>query len=149
VRKAIFALVALVFLPSSAPAQRQVDWNKVQVKTQKLDENVYLLQFLGPDGPGGNVGGNVGALISEDGITLVGCGYAPAAPKLEAASKMIADKPVKYVLNTHWHGDHSDANSYFGKTAVIIAQDNAAEEDGKRRSPLSPVSGSRSSDLHL
>ena len=127
-RKSILALVALAFLPSSVLAQRQVDWDKVQVKTQKLYENIYLLQFLGPEGPGGNVGGNVGALISEDGIILVDCGYAPAAPKLEAALKMIADKPVKYVLNTHWHGDHSEANSYFGKTAVIIAQDNARKK---------------------
>jgi cyclase len=128
VRKSVLTLVALALLPYSALAQRQIDWNKVQVKTQKLAENVYLLQFLGPDGPGGNVGGNVGALISEDGIILVDCGYAPAAPKLEAALKMIADKPVKYVLNTHWHGDHSDANSYFGKSAVIIAQDNARKK---------------------
>ena len=45
-------------------------------------------------------------------------------PKLEAAVKSISDKPVKYVLNTHWHGDHTGGNAYFGKTAVIIGQDN-------------------------
>jgi glyoxylase-like metal-dependent hydrolase (beta-lactamase superfamily II) len=138
VRKSMLALIALAFLPSSALAQRQIDWDKVQVKTQKLDENVYLLQFMGPEGPGGNVGGNVGALISEDGIALVDCGYAPAAPKLEAALKAISDKPVKYLLNTHWHGDHTGADGYFGKTAVIIAHDNARKKMEKGGGVFSP-----------
>jgi cyclase len=127
-RRSVVALAALALLPSLALAQRQVDWDKVQVKTEKLDENIYMLQFVGPEGPGGNVGGNVGALISEEGIAIVDCGYAPAAPKLEAALKAISDKPIKYVLNTHWHGDHSGANVYFGKSAVIIAHENARKK---------------------
>jgi cyclase len=141
VRKSILVLITLAFLPSSVLAQRKIDWDKVQVKAQKLDENVYMLQFIGPEGPAGNVGGNVGALISEDGITLIDCGYAPAAPKLEAALKTISDKPVKYLLNTHWHGDHTDANAYFGKTAVIVAQDNARKkmEKGGGLFPPSPA----------
>jgi cyclase len=141
VRKCIFALIALALVPSLALAQRQVDWDKVQVKTQKLDENVYLLQFLGPEGPAGNVGGNVGALVSDEGIAIVDCGYAPAAPKLEAALKSISDKPIKYVLNTHWHGDHSQANSYFGKTAIIVAHENARKkmEKGGGLFPASPA----------
>lgn len=140
-RKSIAALAALAFLPSLALAQRQIDWDKVQVKTQKLDENVYLLQFLGPDGPGGNVGGNVGALISDDGIAIVDCGYAPAAPKLEAALKAISDRPIKYLLNTHWHGDHTGADGYFGaKGTVIIAHENARKkmEKGGGLFPPSP-----------
>jgi cyclase len=140
VRKAIFILTALVFLPSLVSAQRNVDWDKVQIKTQKLDENVYLLQFLGPQGPSGNVGGNVGALISDDGIVIIDCGYAPAAPKLEAALKAISDKPIKYLLNTHWHGDHTDANVYFGKSAVIVAQDNARKKMEKGGGAFSPAS---------
>jgi cyclase len=138
VRKSIFLVVAAVFLPIFAAAQRPVEWDKVQVKTQKLDENVYLLQFLGPEVPGGNVGGNVGALISDEGIAIVDCGYAPAAPKLEAALKAISDKPVKYLLNTHWHGDHTGANVYFGKSAVIIAQDNARKKMERRRGLFPP-----------
>ena len=65
-RKLACFLIALAFLPTAVLAQRNIDWDKVQIKTQKLDENVYLLQFMGPDGPAGNVGGNVGALISDD-----------------------------------------------------------------------------------
>jgi hypothetical protein len=71
VRKSIFVLSTLAFLPSFAGAQRPIDWDKIQVKTQKLDEDIYLLQFIGPEGPGANVGGNVGALISDDGIAIV------------------------------------------------------------------------------
>lgn len=127
-RRPVLALIALAFLPVSLFAQRNVAWDSVQVKTQKLDENIYLLQFMGPEGPAGNVGGNVGALISDDGIAIVDCGYAPAAPKLEAALKAISEKPVKYLLNTHWHGDHTGANAYFGKFAVIVAQDNARKK---------------------
>jgi cyclase len=129
VRKAaVLLMIALAFLPSAVMAQRNIDWDKVQIKTQKLDENVYLLQFMGPDGPAGNVGGNVGALVSDDGVAIVDCGYAPAAPKLEAALKAISNKPIKYLLNTHWHGDHTEANSYFGKSAIIIAQENARKK---------------------
>lgn len=137
-RRVIFILASLVCLPSLVAAQRNVDWDKVQIKTQKLDENVYLLQFLGPDGPSGNVGGNVGALVSDDGIAIVDCGYAPAAPKLEAALKAISNKPIKYVMNTHWHGDHSGANIYFGKFAVIIAQDNARKKMEKGGGAFGP-----------
>jgi glyoxylase-like metal-dependent hydrolase (beta-lactamase superfamily II) len=141
VRKFILVSIALALLPSAALAQRQIDWDKVQVKTQKLDGSVYLLQFLGPEGPGGNVGGNVGALISEEGIAIVDCGYGPAAPKLEAALKAISDKPIEYLLNTHWHGDHTGANGYFGKSAVIIAHENARKkmEKGGGLFPPSPA----------
>jgi cyclase len=140
VRKSIFVLIAVALLPCSALAQRQIDWEKVQVKTQKLDENVYLLQFASPEGLGANVGGNVGALVSEDGIAIVDCGYAPAAPKLEAALRAISEKPIKYLLNTHWHGDHTGANAYFGKTAVIIAQDNARKKMKKGGGLFGPSS---------
>src|SRR5262245_27842708 len=115
----IALLVAFVSVP--ARAQRNIDWDKVQVTTQKLDENIYVLQFMGPAGAAGNAGGNVGAFIGADGIAIVDCGFAPLAPKLAAALAAISDKPVKYVLNTHWHGDHSGADEYFGKTATIVA----------------------------
>jgi glyoxylase-like metal-dependent hydrolase (beta-lactamase superfamily II) len=123
-RIAVTLLVALVSVP--ALAQRNpIDWTKVEIKTQKLDENVYVLQFMGPDGASGNVGGSVGAFIGADAIAIVDCGYVGGVPKLEAALKAISDKPVKYVLNTHWHGDHSGADEYFGKTATIVAHENA------------------------
>lgn len=137
---ALTVLVALAAVP--AWAQRNpVDWTKVEIKTQKLDENVYVLQFMGPQGAAGNVGGNVGAFIGADGIVIVDSGYAGGAPKLEAALKAISDKPVRYVLNTHWHGDHSDADQYFGKTATIVAHENARKkmQTGGTLFPPSPA----------
>lgn len=123
---AVALLLALV--PRPASAQRNIDFTTVEIKTQKLDENVYVLQFMGPQGAAGNVGGNVGAFIGADAIVIVDSGFAGGAPKLEAALKAISDKPVRYVLNTHWHGDHSGADEYFGKTAVIVAHENARKK---------------------
>jgi cyclase len=114
-----FAFVLFVlwfFIAISALAQEQrIDWDKIQVRVQKLSANVYFLQGLG---------GNVGALASDDGWVLIDCEELEMGPKIEAALKAISDKPVKYVLNTHWHGDHTGGNAYFGKTAILIGQDN-------------------------
>ena len=136
---AIAGLIALVSGPASA--QRNIDWATVDIKTHKLDENVYMLQFLGPAGAAGNVGGNVGAFIGADGIVIVDSGFAPGAPKLEAALKAISDKPVRYVLNTHWHGDHSGGDAYFGGRAVIVAHENARRKmlKGGALFPSSPA----------
>jgi len=121
------ALVVLFTLPFvwtlPVHAQKQMDWDKVQVKLQKLSENVYMIEFVSPSG--GNAGANASALIGDDGVVLVDAGYAPVASKLEAALKTISDKPVKYLLNTHWHGDHTGGDAYFAKSATIISQDGA------------------------
>ena len=66
----------MAFVSGPASAQRNIDSATVDIKTQKLDENVYMLQFLGPAGAAGNVGGNVGAFIGADGIVIVDSGYA-------------------------------------------------------------------------
>jgi cyclase len=136
---AIALLVAFVSGPTSA--QRNIDPATVDIKTQKLDENVYMLQFLGPAGAAGNVGGNVGAFVGADGIVIVDSGFAPLAPKLEAALKAISDKPVRYVLNTHWHGDHSGADGYFGARAIIVAHESARRKmlQGGMLFPPSPA----------
>ena len=136
---AIALLVAFVSGPASA--QRDIDPATVTIQTQKLDENVYMLQFLGPAGAAGNVGGNVGAFIGADGIVIVDSGYTALAPKLEAALKAISNKPVRYVLNTHWHGDHSGADEYFGRTAIVVAHENARTKmlNGGRLFPPSPA----------
>ena len=136
---AIALLGALLWSP--ALAQQGINWDTVQVKTQKLDDNIYVLQFMGPAGAAGNDGGNVGAFIGADGIAIVDAGYLQGAPKLEAALKAISDKPIMYLLNTHWHGDHTDADEYFGKTAVIIAHDNARKkmQMGTARFPAKPA----------
>jgi cyclase len=116
-----FAFGALwISLTLSAFGQQQTpDYDKVEIKLQKLSGNVYMLQGLG---------GNVVAYAGKDATVLVDCEEVELGPKIEAALKTISDKPVKYVLNTHWHGDHTGGNAYFGKTATIIAHDNVRKK---------------------
>jgi cyclase len=104
---------------------RAIDPSKGEFKIQKLAASIYMLQPIGINGATGNFGGNVSAFVGDDGIVLIDPGFFYMQPKLEAALKTISDKPVKYVLNTHWHGDHTEADAPFAKSgAVIIAQDN-------------------------
>ena len=69
-------------------------------------------------------GGNIGASVGDDGIVIVDDQYAPLAEKIQAALKGITDKPVRFIINTHYHGDHTGGNAYFQKQAPIIAHDN-------------------------
>ncbi|HYX53859.1 MAG TPA: MBL fold metallo-hydrolase [Candidatus Limnocylindrales bacterium] len=91
------------------------DFSKVQIKVQKVSGTVYMLE---------GAGGNIGASVGDDGIVVVDDEFLPLADKIEAALKGITDKPVKFVLNTHWHGDHTGGNPHFGEKAPIIAQEN-------------------------
>jgi cyclase len=107
-------LAASVLASSPASAQNQ-DFSKVQIKVSKVAGSVYLLEGLG---------GNIAASVGEDGVVLVDDQSAPLAEKIQAALKGITDKPVRFVINTHYHGDHIGGNKYFQKQAPIIAHDN-------------------------
>jgi glyoxylase-like metal-dependent hydrolase (beta-lactamase superfamily II) len=96
--------------------------DSITVRAAKAAGNVYFLECAGGFG-----GGNVAASIGDDGMLLVDDMYAVIAPKLIAALKTLSDKPVKIVLNTHFHGDHIQANRVFRDTAVIIGQENVAK----------------------
>lgn len=112
--KAIAVSILLLFLAAAVDSQ-QTDFSKVEIKVQKVSGSVYMLEGLG---------GNIGASVGDDGIVIVDDEFLPLADKIEAALKGITDKPVKFVLNTHWHGDHTGGNPHFGEKAPIIAQDN-------------------------
>jgi glyoxylase-like metal-dependent hydrolase (beta-lactamase superfamily II) len=87
----------------------------VQVKTTKVNGNVYLLQGRG---------GNVGALVGMDGILIVDDDYKAISTKLAAALKELGSDKPRFVFNTHWHGDHTEGNEFFGKDSIIIAHAN-------------------------
>jgi glyoxylase-like metal-dependent hydrolase (beta-lactamase superfamily II) len=72
-------------------------------------------------------GGNIGVSIGADGIVVVDDEWAPLGDKIQAALKAITDKPVRFVINTHWHGDHTGGNAYFQTQAPVIAQENVRE----------------------
>jgi cyclase len=106
---------AVLLLAVSAAAQDQ-DFSKVQLKVIKVSGSVYMLEAADA--------GNIGASVGDDGIVIVDDQYAPLAEKIQAALKGITDKPVRFVINTHYHGDHTGGNAYFQKSSPIIAQDN-------------------------
>ena len=106
----------MVALFAARGAQAQApDFEKVEIKATKVAGNVYMLE---------GAGGNIGVSVGDDGIVIVDDQFAPLAPKIQAALKNITPKPVKFVLNTHWHGDHTGGNAQFGETAPIIAHEN-------------------------
>ena len=109
----LFGLLVLLVLPTIVLAQD--DFSKVEIKATKISGNVYMLE-----GSGGNIGVSVGA----DGILIVDDQFAPLADKIKAALKTLGEGKLKFILNTHWHGDHTGGNEKFGNEAPIIAHDN-------------------------
>ena len=135
----IFSFPLALITRAQQPPQQAPDFSKVQVKVQKLADNVYVLQSSGVQAGMGNIG----VFAGNDGIVLVDSQLVELGPKIDATLKTISDKPVKYVINTHWHGDHTGGNAYWGKTAVLIAQDNVPktmQNEPDRRITDLPVS---------
>jgi len=110
----LFLSISAVFGQTTTTKQPEIT-----VRITKAAGSVYFL-----DCEGGFGGGNVAASIGDDGILLVDDMFAAMGPKILAALKTIADKPVKMVLNTHFHGDHIQGNKNFQKSSVIVAQEN-------------------------
>ena len=108
-------LYLFALLLASTPLLAQRDFSKVEVKAEKVAGSVYMLT---------GAGGNIGVSVGDDGIVVIDDQYAPLAPKIEAALKAITPKPVRFILNTHYHGDHTGGNEYFGRTAPIVAHEN-------------------------
>ncbi len=111
-RRALFLGLCVVGIAS---AQQQPDYSKVEIKSEKVAENLYLLT---------GQGGNMALLVGESPL-LVDDQFLPLAPKIVAAIQGLSSKPVRFLLNTHFHGDHAGGNAAFGKAgSVIIAHDN-------------------------
>lgn len=133
----ILAVIFLAIWTSATPTSAQTDWSKIQVKATKVSGNVYMLE---------GAGGNIGVSVGPDGILIVDDQYAPLADKIKAALKTLGEGKLKFVLNTHWHGDHTGGNAAFGPEAPVIAHDNVRKRMGteqksefwKRTTPASP-----------
>ncbi len=109
----VLSAIGLSFAAASAPGQQ--DFSNVEIKTTRVAGKVYMLEGRG---------GNIGVSVGEDGVLIVDDQYAPLADKIKAAlGKLGSDKP-KYILNTHWHGDHTGGNPQFGRDGTIIAHTN-------------------------
>lgn len=103
---------------------------QIIIKTTKVAGNIYMLE---------GSGGNIGVSVGEDGILIIDDQFAPLAEKITAALKELSAGKLKFVLNTHWHGDHTGGNAIFGKEATIISQDNVR----KRLAVESTVRGNK------
>ncbi|HEY2961462.1 MAG TPA: MBL fold metallo-hydrolase [Pyrinomonadaceae bacterium] len=111
--KLVVVLFALFF--TVAVQAQQTDFSKVQIKATKVAGNVYVLE---------GAGGNIGVSVGEDGILIVDDQFAPLADKIRASLKTLGQGKLRFILNTHWHGDHTGGNVAFGPEAPIIAHDN-------------------------
>lgn len=112
---ALLALALFVTIPVHEKHRQQPDWSKVQIKTTKIAGNVYMLE---------GAGGNIGVSVGPDGILIVDDQFAPLADKIRASLKTLGQGKLRFVLNTHYHGDHTGANAAFGPEATIVAHDN-------------------------
>lgn len=111
-----FHILLLLALLVAAPGSAQQDFSKVEIKVEQLAPGVAVLF---------GSGGNIGVSYGPDGTVLIDDQFAPLTPKIQAAIASLGATPVKFLINTHWHGDHSGGNENFGKAgALILAHDN-------------------------
>jgi cyclase len=113
------AVVAMaVLLEGTAVAQQPapppVDFSKVEIKTTDLGDNVYMLE---------GQGGNITVAVAKDGIIMVDGEFAPLHDKIKAAIAVVSSEPIKYLINTHFHGDHTGGNEPFAKDGVTIVSE--------------------------
>lgn len=136
------AVLSLTFMSSSLLADDFLDqaMQKIQLEKTHLRGNVYVLI-----GVGGFAGGNIGVSAGEDGLLIVDDQLKQMSPKIEQALSEFDSGELKFILNTHWHGDHTGGNAHFSKKdTTVIAHDNvrkrlmSAQENHFGRSPAQP-----------
>lgn len=111
-KNTIYWLIATLLIPTTTAWSQE----EVEIKVQQLSEHIYMLEGRG---------GNIGLSIGDDGVFMIDDQYAPLTPAILNAIGKVTDQPVRFVLNTHWHGDHTGGNENLGKAgALIIAHDN-------------------------
>lgn len=133
------ALMLVALLAFAAPLAAQ-NPDSVEFTRQRLADGVYLLQ---------GAGGNIGLSTGKDGVFIIDDDYAPLTPKLKAAIARVANTPIRFVINTHKHGDHTGGNEILGaEGAIIVAQENVRArmsasqfyKEFNQTTPAAPVS---------
>lgn len=110
------AVAALVLIAGPAAAQ-QMDFSKVELKVEPVAKNIFMIS--------GGAGGNIGMCVGDDGVVLIDDMFGPLSDKILAAVKSVTPQPIKYLINTHHHGDHTGANAEMAKIGVtLVAHDN-------------------------
>lgn len=109
---AAFAAAGFIAVPQAA-AQ---DWDAVEIRTEAVAGNIHVLF---------GAGGNIGVSVGDDGVYIVDDQFAPLTERIKAAISALSDKPIRFAINTHYHGDHTGGNENLGKGGtVIVAHDN-------------------------
>jgi cyclase len=104
-------LLTLILFLILYPATAQRNFDDVEIRTEKVADQIYVLF---------GAGGNIGLAIGDDAAYLIDDQYAPLSEKIMAAVREITDKPLKFLVNTHWHGDHTGGNENFGTSGTIL-----------------------------
>jgi cyclase len=135
IRTAIAVAAATVWLAGNVFAQQPqpatpppVDFSKVEIKTTDLGDKLYMLE---------GQGGNITVAVAKDGIIMVDGEYAALHDKIKAAIATISNLPIKYLINTHFHGDHTGGNEPFARDGAIVV----AEVNVKKRLAAGTTNG--------
>lgn len=116
-KKKILACCCMVFFAASFQETFAQNFDSVQIKVIKVTETIFMLE---------GSGGNIGALVGKDGIVLIDDQFAPLSEKIKTALMGLSNKPVRFIINTHFHGDHTGGNEKFGgEGTIIVAQENS------------------------
>ncbi len=109
-------VLLILFMAQTGAYSATPDFANVQIQTEKVADNVFMLV---------GAGGNIGVSAGRDCVLMIDTSYAPLADKIKAAIAAVSGKPIQYVVNTHWHQDHVGGNEYFAKEgAAVVAHDN-------------------------
>jgi glyoxylase-like metal-dependent hydrolase (beta-lactamase superfamily II) len=109
-------IIIVILLCASSLAVTAQNFDTINIKTTKVAGSVYMLE---------GSGGNIGVLAGNDGIIIIDDQYAPLSEKIKTAIAAVSNQPIRFVINTHYHGDHSDGNKKFGtEGAIIVSHEN-------------------------
>ena len=118
-RSSASALTLSCFAVLAGPAAAQDDWDAVSIETVSVRDGLYMLVGRG---------GNIGLSVGSEGTFLIDDQYAPLTEKIVAAIRKVTQDPVRFLVNTHWHGDHTGGNENFGRAgAIVVAHKNVRE----------------------
>ena len=140
-RQTSFAAFLTLLLIARVQAQG-IDYAKIEIQTEKIAPNLYMLSGSAGADPGHEdaAGGRIGVLAGPDGIFMVDAQYAQITDKVVAAIRKISSEPIRFLVNTHVHGDHTAGNAAFVKMgALLFAREELREEMSRQMATANPA----------